>query len=452
MKHTSMIEGRPAGLLIQFAIPLMIGDMIQQVYAIADTIVVGRLIGVHAFAAVSVAGFFYWLVLVILFGFSHGFGTLMAQRFGARDYDGLRQACAISLWLTLGIGAVLTIIGLVLVRPVLMVMHTPKDILEDAILYLSILFSGIIGIFANTVIAAVFRALGDSKTPLYTFIAASALNIILDIVLVLYTPWGIAVVALTTVGAQSISAMFCLWYLVTHTAMKLVPRDFVPNPATIKELLRLGVPLGARDCIAAIGGSVIQYVINGYGTVFIAGVAAAKKLYSILFIIGNGVEGAIATFVAQNYGAGYFDRINTGVIIARRIMLAGLMIIIPVMFFFGRNVLSLFIAGEDAQSAQVLDAAVNQLRVCLILLPTLYMLFLYRASLQSMGNSVVPMVSGLLEAGLRIAAALILPVFWGEWGVYIAEPIGWLPMALQLYLGYRMIFKQKSNLKTLSQV
>jgi putative MATE family efflux protein len=440
-----MTEGRPSGLLIQFAIPLMIGDMVQQMYTIADSMVVGRLIGVNAFAAVSAGVALYWQVLVILFGFSHGFGILMAQRFGAGDYSGLRRSFAVSLRLALVIGTGLTVLFLVPVRPVLILMNTPPEILNDAVLYLSILFGGITGTFVNNVVFSAFRAMGDSRIPLYIFIVSSVLNIVLDIALVLYTPMGVAAVAAATIGVQFLSAAFGLWLLVKTTEIKFTGKDFVFDPPVTRELLRLGAPLGAHSCAAAIGGIFIQYVINGYGTVFIAGIAAAKKLYSLLFIMAGGIEGAIASFVAQNYGAGRFDRIKKGVISARRIMCAGLIIIIPFMFFFGRRVLGMFISGDDAQVSAVLDAAVSQLRVCLVLLPFLYMLFLYRASVQSMGNSFMPMVSGLLEAGLRIAAVFALPVFFGKWGVFIAEAAGWPVIALLLFFVYVSVFRKKSR-------
>jgi Na+-driven multidrug efflux pump len=252
-------------------------------------------------------------------------------------------------------------------------------------------------------------------------------------------------VALATVFVQMISTFFCLWYLIKYSEIHFDRQDFKIRLPILRELLRLGMPLGLRDCISAMGGIVIQYFINGYGTLFIAGVAAAKKLYSILFIIGGGVDGTIAVYVAQNYGARRFDRIKEGVLIAHRIMLIGLLVIIPLMLIFGRKMLGLFIIDTNERMNMVLDIAINQLRICLILLPALYVLFLYRSSLQGMGNSFMPMLSGIIEAGFRILGVLILPIFFGEWGVYIAEPLGWPMMAIQLYISYKIIFKQKSK-------
>ncbi|MDR1868135.1 MAG: MATE family efflux transporter [Treponema sp.] len=437
-----MTKGKPFPLLIQFAIPLMIGDIIQQIYTVADSIVVGQLIGVNAFAAVSASSSFYWLIFVIISGFSRGFGTLIAQSFGAKDYGALRRICALSIYLTIIIGIILTVICLILVKPILIMMQTPNDIVDDTVLYSTILFSGLLCTFLNAVLLSIFRALGDSKIPLYIGLVCSTLNIIFDILLVLYTHLGIASVACATVFVQIISMIFCFWYLIRYTEIHLKKQDFEIRFSIIKALLRLGMPIGLRDCISAIGGIIIQYVINGYGTVYIAGIAAAKKLYSILFIIGGGIEGAIATFVAQNYGAKYFDRIKKGIITAQYMMFTGLIIIIPFVFFFERKILGLFISGTHNQIHIVLDIAVNQLLICLILLPTLYFVFLYRSCLQGIGNSFMPMISGIIEAGLRIIGVITLPVFFNEWGIYLAEALGWPFMALHLYVAYMRVSKK----------
>ncbi|MDR2177682.1 MAG: MATE family efflux transporter [Treponema sp.] len=440
-----MTTGNSLALLVRFAIPLMIGDIVQQIYTIADSIVVGRLIGINAFASVNAAGSLYWLILVILFGFSHGFGILIAQSFGAKDYAGLKCICISSLYLALAFGIILTAASLISVKPVLLLMRTPSDILAGTITYTTILFSGILFTFLNNVLFSIFRALGNSKMPLYVFMACSVLNVIFDIVLVIYTSLQIAAVALATVSVQILSTIFCLWYLIKNTGLQFDRQDFRINMTIIKNLLRLGIPIGLRDCISAAGGIIIQYFINGYGTIYIAGIAAAKKLYSVLFVIGGGIDGAIAVFTAQNYGAGKFDRIKQGIAAARYIMAAGLAVIIPVTMFYGRKILRLFMEDNNAQINAVLDIAVEQMTVCLILLPFLYVLFLYRSALQGLGNSFMPMLSGIMEAGLRILGVVILPVFFGKWGIYIAEPIGWPIMAIQLCISFAVVYKNKKR-------
>jgi putative MATE family efflux protein len=439
-----MTKDPPLTLLLRFAVPIMLVDLVQQVYTIADAMVVGRLIGVNAFAAVSSSASFYWLLSVILYGLSLGFGTLIAQAYGANNLPETRRLCAASLSLALVIAPPISAFCLLSIKPVLTAMQTPPEILDDSIIYSSILLVGLPFSFFNNVVFSIFRAFGNSKIPLYSFVCCSILNIALDLLLVVYTPLGVASVALATVFVQALSAAFCCWYLAKHTNLGLSKDDFKPRAQLIKRLLRFGAPIGLRDCISAVGGLVIQYFINGRGELFIAGVASAKKLYSVLFIIGGGIDGAVAAFTAQNYGAGLFDRIKAGVKTARRIALAGLLIIIPLTFLFGRNLLSLFISGPSSQTNAVLDIAVNQLRVCLVLLPFLYALFLYRSALQGVGDSFTPMLSGVMEAGVRILGALFLPLFLGEWGLYIAEPLGWPIMALQLYAAWTVVYKRKA--------
>jgi putative MATE family efflux protein len=370
---------------------------------------------------------------------------MAAQCFGAKNHDLLRHSCAVSLELALVIGVPCTVLFAALVRPVLSLMRTPSEIIDGSAAYLTVLAAGIVFTFINNVVFSLLRALGDSKTPLYVFIAASLLNIVLDIVLIAYTPWGVAAAAAATVVSQIFSALFCLRYLVKKTEMNFTRKDFAFDMPVMRELLRLGAPAGLRDFVSAMGGAAVQYIINGYGTVFIAGIASAKKLYSLLFIIGGGMEGASAVFTAQNYGSRRFDRIKKGAAAARTILLAGLVVIIPVMLLFGRKALGMFISGNDPAAGAVLDTAYDQLKVCLVFLPSLYMLLLYRSCLQGMGNSFIPMLSGFVEAGIRILAVAVLPLFFGVWGVYIAEAAGWPLMALQLYVAYFFVFKREAR-------
>ena len=439
MKSTgNMTTGRPFRLLVGFAVPLMAGDLCQQLYTLVDGAVVGRLLGLEAFAAIGAAGFLYWLAFVVILAFTHGFEILLAQRFGAGNQVGVRKALAMSLVLGGAAGLVLGAACALAASPVLAVMNTPSELQQDAALYLRVLFAGLWITFSYNMLAAAFRAFGDSATPLRALLVSTALNILLDIVLVLATPLGVAAVAVATLLAQLFAVGFC-WVKLAALA-ELFPRraDFRFDRETAGTLLRLGAPLGLRDCLAALGGAVIQYVVNGYGTAVIAGVTAAKKLYSLLFLVGGGMEGATATFLAQNFGAGRYDRMTQGVKVARRILLAGAAAIAALALLLGRRVLGLFLAGSPA----AVDAGMGQLTACLILLPALYLLFLYRSGLQSMGNTVMPLVSGVIETVVRIAAALALPRLLGVAGIYLAEAAAWPVMAVQLYIAYRVVFQK----------
>lgn len=438
----NMTAGKPVKLLVGFALPIMVGNAFQLLYSVADSAVVGRLLGVTAFAAVGGTGFYYWLAFSVTLGLTQGFGTLLAQRFGADDLPGFRKTIAMALLLACALGATLSCAFALVAKPVLVMLNTPSDIIDDAALYLHIILGAGVVTFVYNTSAAVLRAAGDSKTPLYAMIFASGINIVLDIAFVLAVP-TIAAVAVATVIAQVFACGFCLRAIMKTDVLRLTRRDWAVDTDSMKALLGLGGPIAFRDFVIALGSLPVQYVINGYGAVFVAGVAAPKKLYGFLNIIGDGMEGAAAVFVAQNFGAGLFDRIKSGVRTAAGVMLAGSAVIAVGLFIFGRGILGFMLTGNDAAAA--IDIAVGQLNVMAVCLPTLYLLCLYRAVIQGMGNSVVPMAAGFVELALRIAAALVLPGYIGARGVYFVEVAGWPVCAVMLYIAYHAVYRRKSG-------
>ncbi len=438
-----MTEGKPLGLLVRFAIPLMMSNAFQLIYNVADGAVIGRLIGVSAFAAVSAGGFLYWFVLSTILGFAQGFGAIFAQRFGAKDEDGLRKAIVAASFLTLVLGVCFTAAGVLLARPILVLLNTPADILDDTVLYVGILLAGILVTFTYNLFGTLFRAIGDAKTPLVAMIFSCLINIALDIILVLITPWGVGAVALATVLAQLFACAFCFRKALKFAPFREANWRKIDWPMA-RELLRMGGPIGLQNSVTSLGGAVVQYVVNGYGTLFVAGIAAPKKLYGIMTIIGDAIEGAIATFVAQNYGAGKLDRIKSGVLSAVKVLMISTAVIAVVLFFFGRQVLGLLISGDTAEVGAVLDVAVRQLNIMLLLLPFLFLLTSFRASIQGMGNSLIPMLSGFAELIVRSSSALFLPALIGEWGVYFAESLGWPVLCIGLGITLVAVYRRRA--------
>ncbi len=435
MQHRDMTQGRPLPLLLRFALPLALGNALQLLYTLADSWVVGRLIGPMAYAAVGAAGFFYWLVLSVTLGLSQGFSVLVGQRFGARD-AALGRSIGMSWLLSLGLGALLTLVSALCCGPVLHLLNTPPAIYPDTHRYLMTLFCGLIISFAYNALGGTLRALGDSVTPLAALICATLLNISLDVALVLHTALGVMAVALATLISQVFACAVCLMRLRRLPEGRLTRRDFRPDASTLKALLRLGGPMGFRNFVIALGGMAIQYFVNGYDVLFIAGVAAARRVYGLLEVAGGAMEGAIATFVAQNFGAGRMDRIDQGIAVTRRALLISAGAVIALLWPLGRPVL-VFISG--GLTGDVIDVAERQLRVMLCLLPSLYLLFLYRASLQGVGNALHPMLSGFVELFARLVSVLLLPLFFGQWGVLISEAAGWPVAGLQLCLAWACV-------------
>ena len=424
-----MTRGAPARLIISVALPLMLGTIFQQLYSLVDSAVVGQLLGVDAFAAVGAASFFGWLAFSVVLGMTQGFGVLFAQRFGAKV--GLKRAVAMAVLLAFALSAAMTALFLLCVRPVLVLVRTPEALLPGALAYLHWTLGGLIVTFFYNTAASLLRALGDGRTPLVAVILSSVLNIVLDVLFVAAFHMGIGGVACATLIAQFFSFLYCIAKLRTYQVARPVRTDFTPEPSTLRELMRLGTPLALRDAIISIGGLFVQSVINGFGVLFVAGTTAARRCFGLIEMAGAALDGAIATYVGQNFGAGEHARIRTGVRTSARIALACAIVMAALTFLLGRPLLGLLLPSS-AESAQAIDIGYANLCAIALCLPALYLLYIYRSALQGIGRPLAPMLSGFVELLLRIATVYLLPRIMGPWGVYLADPVGWIGAALLL--------------------
>jgi putative MATE family efflux protein len=438
-----MTEGKPLKLIVSFALPLGLGSLFQQLYNVADSAIVGRLIGLEAFAAVGAAGFLSWMVISIILGITQGYGVLFAQRFGAKDLEGLRKAIAMSIKIDILFGGLLTVISIVFTRKILLAIQTPEDIINDTLGYIYWLFGGILITLAYNTTAAVLRALGNSKTPFYAVIISSLINIVLDIFFVSVFHIGVVGVAASTVFAQLCSFLYCLWKLGSVIEIHLNKADFITDSKTVKELLRMGFPLAFRNAVISLGGLVIQYVINGYGTLFIAGTTAAKKYFGLMEIIVGSIDGAFATFVGQNYGKGNLGRIKEGMRCVLKIVLISSLIIAAILLVFGRLLIRLIVTGDAEQMKTMIAIGYNNFLSMALCLPSLYLLFIYRSALQGMGCTLIPLISGFMELLLRILSVLLLPLWVGEWGVYLSDGLGWVGASCLLLIAYYITMYKK---------
>jgi len=436
MKTRNMTEGSPIRLILAIALPLMLGNVFQQLYTVVDTMVVGRGVGMDALAALGASDWFNWLFLGMVQGFAQGFAIPIAQAFGANDHDDLRKYVANAAVLSAATAAVITLAALVLLRPVLNWMGTPVEIQPTAISYLTVLFAGLPVVMAYNLLAGILRSLGDGKSPLYAMIVASAVNIGLDILFVMGFGWGVIGAAAATVIAQICSCAFCLLRLRGVAFLKLRRSDFALTPHRCARLMKLGAPVSMQNCIIAVGGMIVQSVVNPLGVTFIAGYTATNKLYGVLEIAAVSYGYAMSTYSGQNLGAKKIGRIRRG---TRAGAIAGVItaaMIALFMFAFGRQIVSLFIDAGEANAAEAIDIAVEYLLLMSISLPVLYVLHVYRSTLQGMGDTLMPMVSGLAEFVMRTGSALLLPGLIGYSGVFWAEVLAWLGADLILVPGY----------------
>ncbi|MCI9553205.1 MAG: MATE family efflux transporter [Acutalibacter sp.] len=438
----NMTEGSPVKLLISFALPLMMGNVFQQLYTVVDTAVVGQVVGVQALAALGAADWLNWLVLSVVQGLAQGFSILMAQYFGAKDYRQLSRSVGVSVTLC-GIGAVVMLaVSQLAAHPVLRLLNTPEDIIGNSILYLRIIFGGIPIVAAYNLLASILRALGDSKTPLYAVIVATVVNIVLDLLFVMGLHWGIAGAAGATLIAQAVSTVYCYQNVRRLTILRLEKSDFWPQREMTATLLKLGSPVALQNAIISAGGMVVQSVVNRYGMLFIAGFTATNKLYGLLEIAATSYGYAVTSFVGQNLGARLIKRIKQGMRAAAIIALITAAVIAVAMLLLGKGFLGLFISGTPEEVEASMAIAYHYLAVMSLCLPILYMLHIYRSALMGLGDTVVPMASGFVEMVMRVGIALLLPLVLEQEGIFYAEVGAWTGAAALLVSAYYIRIKR----------
>ncbi len=432
----SMTEGSPTRLLFSFALPLMVGNVFQQLYTVVDTAVVGQVVGVGALASLGAADWLNWLVLSVVQGFAQGFAILMAQYFGAKDHRQLSRSIGASATLCAIAALVMLIASQLLTTPVLRLLNTPDDIIGGSVLYLRIIFGGIPVVAAYNLLASILRALGDSKTPLYAVVVATVVNIALDLLFVMGLKWGIAGAAIATVFSQAVSTVYCYINVRKISIIRLKKADFKPSRDMAATLLRLGSPVAMQNAIISVGGMAVQSVINRYGMLFIAGFTATNKLYGILEIAATSYGYAVTSYVGQNLGAGLKKRIRQGMRSAVLIALVTSLVIAAAMLLFGKLILGLFISGTPEEIEKSMAIAYHYLAIMSVTLPILYMLHIYRSALMGLGDTVIPMLSGFVELLFRVGIATLLPLLIGQEGIFYAETGAWTGAAVLLAIGY----------------
>lgn len=442
-KTIVMTKGNPYKLLFRFALPLMLGNIFQQMYTLVDTMVVGKGVGVDALAAVGSSDWLNWMSLGILAGLAQGFSIPMAQEFGAGHKDKLRKTIGNAISLSAVCSVVLLVLFQLVAKPILQLLQTPAEILPTAMLYIRIFFAGIPITMAYNVLAATLRAMGDGKTPLYAMIVASVTNIALDILFVIVLPFGVAGAAIATLIAQVVAAGYCYIALGQIGGLKLRKEDFLPETHLTKHLLKLSLPLAFQNAIIAVGGMIVQFVVNGFGVLFIAGYTATNKLYGLLEMAAVSFGYAISTYVGQNVGAGEYKRLRSGHVAALVVSLATSIVITVAMLLFGKVFISMFLSGTPEEIEAAGAVAWRYLLFMSLALSALYLLYVYRSALQGMGNTVIPMASGILEFLMRTGMVLGLTRLVGSDGIFWAEISAWIGAAVLLGISYYIVMAKK---------
>ena len=440
---TDMTKGNPAKLIFFFAIPFLIGNIFQQFYNIADTVIVGRILGVEALASVGATGSFVWFAMGSIQGLTAGFSAITAQRFGADDKEGIKKSFAMSIILSIVFTAILTAFTTTMAYPILRLLNTPADIIEGSYNYVIWIFSGLFATTLFNLLSNIMRALGDSKTPLIFLIIACVINIILDVVCITVFKMGTAGAGFATFIAQLISGILCLFYMMRKfPILRITAKDMAVNKEMIIQLMRIGVPMAFLNIVLSVGGIIIQFVNNGLGTLYVASYAAANKIEQFIIqpIISFG--SALSVYVAQNYGAKNGERIKKGVNQCMLMTFAFSILGTILMIITGRGLMYMIAGGE---SQELLNNGYKYIVINSTLTLILAPLVLYKSSLQAVGRTFVSVLTGFIEVGCRAGASILLTAMFGFTGLCFANPAAWLGALIPIIFDYAAFVKKISK-------
>jgi putative MATE family efflux protein len=419
-----MTVGNPRSLILKFAIPLVIGNVFQQFYNIVDSAVVGRFIGVDALAAVGATGSLVFFIMGVVMGMTSGFAVLIAQSFGAKDERRVRHFTVMSGYLSLIITLILTVVTLLGIDTVLHIMSTPDNIFEASSTYIKIIYAGIGITMLYNMLSAILRALGDSKSSLIFLAIASVVNIVLDLFFVIVCKMGVSGVAYATVLAQGLSVILCFIYIIKkYPILRITKEDLGFSGRSAIHLLKIGIPMALQFSITAIGTMIIQAALNVLGSVYIAAYTAASKAQQIVVQPFLSLGATMATYVGQNTGAGKIERIMHGVREGIKITLIYSVVAAAFLIFFGHLPVEMFVSANETD---VINAAQQYFNIAVGFFPALGLIFIYRNTLQGLGDGFFPMVGGLFELIARGMVAFTLARTLGYAGVCFADPAAWI--------------------------
>lgn len=422
-----MTTGSSMKLILGFAVPLLMGMLFQQVYSLVDTIIVGRFLGVNALAAVGATGSINFLIIGFCLGLCNGFALPVAQRFGAKDYDGLRKYVGNSAVLSVIIGGTITVFTVVFCRNILQIMDTPADIIDLSYNYIVIIFAGIPATLLYNILSSHLRSLGDSVTPVAFLILSACLNIGLDLLFIVTFHWGVFGASFATVLSQLVSGVLCLVFIIIRFDILHLKRDdWRLDPAYVRNLLVMGLPMGFQYSITAIGSVILQAAVNSLGSIAVASMTAASKISMFVVCPFDALGSTMATYGGQNVGAGKLERLAKGL---RSAVILGAIysaVIFVVVYFFGENMIQIFLSPTEENAATVLVWAKEFLVINAAFYFPLALVNIVRFLIQGMGFSGFAVFAGVFEMVARTIVGLFLVPVFGFVAACFASPLAWI--------------------------
>lgn len=435
-----MTAGSPAKIIWNFTLPIVIGNIFQQFYTMVDTVIVGKFVGTKALAAVGATGTICFLILGFLMGLTAGFTVITSQRFGAGDMEGMRKTVGSAAVLSVVISLLMTVVSMVGMKPLLKFMNTPDDIFHDTYLYIMIICAGIFAQVLYNLLASILRALGNSKTPLYFLLFSAVLNIVLDLVLIIVFHLGAPGAAYATVIAQGVSGLLCLIYIIKKVpVLKLEKSDFRPDAHLIRTQLVIGFPMALQYSITAIGTMMVQAALNGLGSLHVAAFTAANKIEQVVTQMYVALGATMATYSAQNMGAGKVKRIHQGFMSATVISFVYAAVTGVLVYVWGYKLTGLFVSENLDALMPLVDL---YLRCVAVFFIPLAVVNVYRNGIQGMGFGFTAMLGGVAELVGRGVVAIVAAHYDSYLGICMASPMAWILAGILFIVMYCLIMKE----------
>lgn len=419
-----MTKGNEVGLLLKFALPMLVGNIFQQFYNMADSIIVGKYVGANALGAVGSVGSLNFLFFSLCLGLGSGIGVLVSQYFGAGSEDYVKKITANAIYITFVVGMIMSVLSIVLARPILELMNTPAENFQDALVYMRIVCGATVVVAGYNMVSSVMRALGDSTTPLIFLVVASVINIVLDLVFILVFHMGVAGAAWATVIAQFVSMIgSALWGFKKNPYMQLEKKHMSYDAVICKKTFQIGLPIAAQNALIAFSCVSLQVVVNKFGTTVMAAFTATSRVEQLVQQPFGSLGVAVSTFAGQNVGAGQYDRVSKGC--KKSVIIVGIfsLMMIAVMFLFSNPIVSIFLNEKD-----IVAIGARGLRITSLMYFGLGLIYVMRGMLNGVGDATFAMINGIMEVVGRIGFALILmqiPAI-GIWGVWYTNGLTWV--------------------------
>lgn len=432
-----MTQGNPVKLIVTFALPMLIGSVFQLMYNMIDAMVVGRFVGADALASIGATGSTTFLMLALAMGMTGGITIVISQYFGAKNDVLIRRTVASAIYIAFTTAIVLGIISLFSARPIMKLLGTPSNIIDQSVIFIQITCGLFIAQLTYNSAASILRALGDSKTPLYFLIVSTMLNLVLDLILVLGLHKQVAGVASATVISQAVSAVLCIVYMVKkYLLLRLKKEDMTPDWKLMGRILSLGLPMGLQSCLLSIGMMVITSVINSFGSDIVAAQTVGSRVEQLATMLFSQLAFSFSVYSGQNFGAKDFERIKLG--LRKAFIMVGLLSLVStaIMYLFGNDIILLFVKPSETK---IIKSAGELIHIEALFFSALGWIWLYNSALRGIGDIGVTLVSSFVELGAKILLSIFLSRSFGYIGIWFAAPIGWvlglIPSVIRFHSG-----------------